>query len=72
MADPNKIAQVLEQYEVPPDVVEEVFQELSSPTKQPVTQVAESDDSIRLRLMDEKDWRKRAALHAMLISRSLE
>jgi len=32
----------------------------------------ETIDSIKLRLLDEKDWRKRAALSAMIISKSLE
>jgi len=32
----------------------------------------ENVDSIKLRLLDESDWRKRAALAAILISKSLE
>lgn len=32
----------------------------------------ENVDSIKLRLLDEPDWRKRAALAAILISKSLE
>ena len=31
-----------------------------------------TDDQIKLKLLYEKDWRKRASLSAMLISRSLE
>ena len=32
----------------------------------------ESVDAIKMKLLDEKDWRKRASLSAMLISKSLE
>jgi hypothetical protein len=32
----------------------------------------ENVDSIKLRLLDEPDWKKRAALAAILISKSLE
>lgn len=71
MADPNKIAQVLEQFEVPADIVEEVFQELSASPKPTHAPVAESDDALRLQMLNEKDWRKRASIAALLISRSL-
>jgi hypothetical protein len=33
---------------------------------------SETIDSIKLRLLDETDWRKKAALSAMIISKSLD
>jgi hypothetical protein len=59
------------------DAIEEVmnmFLDAEKRAQHPIfeAQVEESDTSIRMRMMDEKDWRKRAALSAMLISNSLK
>ncbi|MFA5696637.1 MAG: hypothetical protein WC917_04340 [Bacilli bacterium] len=32
----------------------------------------ETEDSLKLKIMNEKDWRKRASMSAMIISKSLE
>lgn len=58
---------------VPADVVDQVLEMVKArqqPEEQP--KVEENIDLIKLKLMDETNWRKRAALGAMLISKSLE
>lgn len=58
---------------VPAETIDEIVNMIGE-TEQRSTPPAdrESDDAIRLRLLSETDWRKKASLAAMLISRSLE
>lgn len=57
---------------VPEDMIDEVVGMMDS--KKPIEDQKNgiSDLEIRMRLMDEKDWRKRASLSALLISRGLD
>lgn len=62
---------------VPADIAEEILNMVGDADMRRVAaeSIAESENTetmIKLKLMDEKDWRKRAALCALLISRSLE
>lgn len=54
------------------DMIDEVVQMMDS--KKPIEdqKIGISDLEIRMRLMDETDWRKRASLSALLISRGLD
>lgn len=58
---------------VPVSVIDQVValvgDELRTPSP---TATEQTETSIRLKLLDETDWRKRASLCALLISRSLE
>ena len=59
--------------EVPPDVIAEILNLVDNPAvtlSQPM--VTESDENLRMKIMDETDWRKRAAMAAMILSRSLD
>lgn len=59
--------------EVSPDIIAEILNLVDDPIATPSQPVViESDEDIRMKMMDEKDWRKRAAMAAMLISRSLD
>jgi len=57
--------------DVSPDVVDEVIAMVVDHQKNQQVEKEESEISIRLRLLDEKDWRKRVQLSAMLISKGL-
>lgn len=61
---------------VPNDVVAEIvdmFGEDKRPVEAPSNNDAlQTDALIRLKILEESDWRKKAALTALLISRSLE
>lgn len=60
--------------EVPSNVIEEIVEIMGNqrkiaPKTNPDTEKSEA--LIRMKLLDEKDWRKRASLCALLISNSL-
>lgn len=57
---------------VPEDMIDEVVQMMDSKNPTEDQKIGNSDLEIRMRLMDEKDWRKRASLSALLISRGLD
>lgn len=58
---------------VPPEVVDHIMNMVGeAETEAQVPQKEDSEALIKMRLLDEKDWRKRAALSALLISKSLE
>lgn len=61
---------------VPNDVVAEIV-DMVGEDKRPVeapsnNDALQTDALIRLKILEESDWRKKAALTALLISRSLE
>ena len=58
---------------IPADIIEQIVALVGEPGAEsglPATQ--EASDIIKLRMLDEPDWRKKAAMAALLISRSLE
>ena len=62
---------------VDPEVVDAVVAMVAEAEQKSAITAAEktsktTEDMIRLKLLDETDWRKRASLSALLISRSLE
>ncbi len=57
---------------VPEDMIDEVVQMMDSKNPIENQKIGDSDLDIKMRLMDETDWRKRASLSALLISRGLE
>ena len=59
--------------EIPSDIVAEIMNLVDDPIAAPVPPlVTENNEDIRMRMMDEPDWRKRAAMAAMLLSKSLD
>lgn len=68
-------ANLLNSNEIPAETIDQILTMMGEAEKRPNEPTAnkeETETSIKLKLMDEKDWRKRAALSAMLISKSLE
>ena len=60
---------------VSPDQLDEIINMIGDAERESVASQKPKEDtetSIRMRLLDEGDWRKRAALSALLISKSLE
>ncbi len=57
---------------VPEDMIDEVVQMMDSKNPIENQKIGDSDLDIKMRLMDETDWRKRASLSALLISRGLD
>ena len=53
------------------DEIMNLFLDKEKVSLQPITKY-ETEDELRLKLLYEKDWRKKAALSAMIISKSLE
>lgn len=59
--------------DIPPAVIDEIMLMLDGKNKKEIIKKEEDSELIiKARLLNEKDWRKRAALSAMLISKSLE
>lgn len=58
------------------EVFDEIINSIGDAEKKPMpvetTEAKESDEVIRLKMLEETDWRKRASLAAMLISHSLD
>lgn len=57
---------------VPEDTINEITGMLDEKKAIEDQKIGISDLDIRMRLMDETDWRKRASLAALLISRGLD
>ena len=57
---------------VPEDTINEITGMLDKEKPNNDQKIGISDLDIRMRLMDETDWRKRASLAALLISRGLD
>ena len=60
---------------ISPDVIDEIVDvigELEQRSDAASSVKEDTDTIIRMKLMDERDWRKRAALSALLISKSLD
>jgi len=60
---------------IPPEVIAEIVEMVENPVKrmtQNLPNITDFESDIRIKLLEEKDWRKRASLAALLISRSLE
>lgn len=57
---------------VPPHVVVEIMEVVKDNQTNLQSQAHQSNDALKMKMYEETDWRKRASLAAMLISRSLE
>ena len=58
-----------------PELVDEAVSMIGEAEKAKLDEVSpdgETETNIKMKMMDEPDWRKRASLAAMLISRSLD
>ena len=64
---------LLREHGVPQDAMDEILRMFSEKdvSLQPVNNNDLTEEEIKIRIMDEKDWRKKASLSAMLISKSL-
>ncbi len=72
--DPSKIDNLisyLEEAGVSQDEIEAMVETVKKRNGPEEEKVEENDDEIRIKIMEEPDWRKRAALAALLISKSL-
>ena len=74
--DPSRLDNLiayLEASEVSQDIIDSVVDMVLEGETYPQGTVVDSqaDDIIRMRIADEPDWRKRASLAALLISKSL-
>lgn len=60
--------------DVSAEVIDEIINKVGEADRSTASSVVQDDtiEVIKLKLLDEKDWRKRAALSAMIISKSLE
>ena len=59
--------------EIPPDIIDEILNLVDNPVATPSQPlVVENDETLRMKIMNESDWRKRAAMAAMVLSRSLD
>jgi len=70
----NLLYSVKNEKEIPPDIISEILSLTDDPVADSLNQpaVKDGEEAIHMRMMDERDWRKRAAMAAMLISNSLE
>ena len=69
-----EVANILNSIDAPQETIDEIMHMLIDQKKLSVMPVfnTESIDAIKLKLLDEKDWRKRAILAASIISKGLE
>lgn len=69
----NLLYSVKNEKEIPPDVISEILSLTDNPVTDSLNQpaVTDGEEAIHMKMMDEKDWRKRATMAAMLLSRSL-
>ena len=72
----TEAANLLRDTDAPQEAIDEIMNLFADAEKLSLRPVMESKDesvdAIKMKLLDEKDWRKRASLSAMLISKSLE
>ena len=71
----DKIVSFLEEYNAPPEMVDEVVGAIKSSTRvanAPAVDAGAFEVYIRTQIAKEPDWRARAALAASLISKRLE
>ena len=72
----TEAANLLRDTDAPQGAIDEIMNLFADAEKLSLRPVMESKDesvdAIKMKLLDEKDWRKRASLSAMLISKSLE
>ena len=57
---------------IPSNVIAEIIELIDSPKPEEGRSQSLDERTIRLKMMEEKDWRKKAAMAAMIISKSLE
>lgn len=71
----TEAANLLRDTDAPQEAIDEImnlFADAERLSLRPVMKADESVEMIKLKLMDEPDWKRRAQLAALLISRSLE
>jgi hypothetical protein len=71
----ERITEILEEQNVSQDTIEEVVERLSTlevTGESPVASSNREKELIRMELMREDDWKKRASLAALLISKDYE
>ena len=67
------IETLLKENDVKQEVIDEVVRMFDNKkTLIPKEKEDKGEEAIRMRLLDEKDWRKKASLSARLISKSIE
>ena len=69
--DKKEIISILEEQKVPPEVIEAITKKVYTDDSVQ-NQNSDTEVALRLKILDEPDWRRRASLVALLISRSLE
>lgn len=69
-----EVANMLSSIDTPQAAIDEIINMMIDQKELSVTPLLnnESIDAIKLKLLDEKDWRKRAILAASIISKGLE
>lgn len=67
-----EVENILKEFDMPTSDIENILSMISSDGNNNVESQDNSVDSIKLKLLDEQDWRKRAALSALIISKGLE
>ena len=70
-----EVANILKEIDAPQAAADEIMNMIADNAKmtiKPPMVTESSEDIIKMKLLDEKDWRKRAILAASLISKSLE
>jgi hypothetical protein len=67
-----EVANALKSLDVPQQNIDEIIDMITKKKERAEEPQPEDDSLIRMKLMSETDWRKRAALSALLISKSLD